>query len=169
MRRLWAPWRMVYIDQGLKESGCIFCDKFSAGDSREALVLVRTRHSLVMLNKYPYNNGHVLIAPQRHEKHLSGLSAEEYGDLNEALRGSVDIVREVLQSIVAVEQMLRHHPGLADDGHEIGIALPARHDVPVQMVFDAGTGALAEIHSQIDSARLQHLAHDVHRAAQRLV
>ncbi|MBI2534128.1 MAG: HIT domain-containing protein [Deltaproteobacteria bacterium] len=97
MKQLWAPWRMVYIDQGSKESGCIFCDKFSAGDSRQALVLVRTRHSLVMLNKYPYNNGHVLIAPQRHEKHLSGLSAEEYGDLNEALRGSVDIVREVLQ------------------------------------------------------------------------
>ena len=97
MKQLWAPWRMVYIDQGSKESSCIFCDKFSAGDSREALVLVRTRHSLVMLNKYPYNNGHVLIAPQRHEKRLSGLSAEEYGDLNEALRGSVDIVREVLQ------------------------------------------------------------------------
>jgi ATP adenylyltransferase len=50
-----------------------------------------------MLNKYPYNNGHVLIAPKRHEKHLSGLSAEEYGDLSEALRRSVDIVHEVLR------------------------------------------------------------------------
>ena len=97
MKQLWAPWRMVYIDQGAKASSCIFCDKLSVADPREALVLVRTRHSLVMLNKYPYNNGHVLIAPQRHEKHLSGLSAEEYGDLNEALRGSVDIVREVLR------------------------------------------------------------------------
>ena len=97
MKQLWAPWRMVYIDQGSKESSCIFCDKLSVADPREALVLVRTRHSLVMLNKYPYNNGHVLIAPQRHEKQLSGLSAEEYGDLSEALRHSVDIVREVLQ------------------------------------------------------------------------
>jgi ATP adenylyltransferase len=50
-----------------------------------------------MLNKYPYNNGHLLIAPQRHEKHLAGLSAEEYGDLSEALRGSVGIVHEVLR------------------------------------------------------------------------
>ncbi len=88
---------MAYIDQGSKESSCIFCDKFSSGDSREALVLVHSQHSLVMLNKYPYNNGHLLIAPKRHEKHLSGLSAEEYGDLSEALRGSVEIVREVLQ------------------------------------------------------------------------
>jgi ATP adenylyltransferase len=88
---------MAYIDQGSKESSCIFCDRFSARDPREALVLVRTRHSLVMLNKYPYNNGHLLIAPQRHEKHLSDLSAEEYGDMSEALRHSVDIVREVLQ------------------------------------------------------------------------
>jgi ATP adenylyltransferase len=97
VKQLWAPWRMVYIDQGSKESSCIFCGKLSAGDPREALVLVRTRHSLVMLNKYPYNNGHLLIAPQRHERHLSDLSAEEYGDMSEALRHSVDIVREVLQ------------------------------------------------------------------------
>jgi len=97
VKQLWAPWRMAYIDQGSKESSCIFCDKFSAGDPREALVLVRTQHSLVMLNKYPYNNGHVLIAPQRHERHLAGLSAKEYGDLSEALRGSVEIVREVLR------------------------------------------------------------------------
>jgi ATP adenylyltransferase len=88
---------MVYIDQGAKESSCFFCDKFSAGDLRTALVLAQTQHSLVMLNKYPYNNGHVLIAPKRHEKYLAGLSAEEYRDLSEALRHSVDIVSEVLQ------------------------------------------------------------------------
>jgi ATP adenylyltransferase len=88
---------MVYIDQGAKENGCIFCDKFSAADLRAALVLAHTQHAIVMLNKYPYNNGHVLIATKRHEKHLAGLSAEEYGDLSEALRRSVDIVSEVLR------------------------------------------------------------------------
>lgn len=108
MKQLWAPWRMAYIDQVSKESSCIFCDKFSAGDPREALVLVRTRHSLVMLNKYPYNNGHLLLAPQRHEKHLSDLSAEEYGDLSAALRGSVEILREVL------------HPGGINLGMNLG-------------------------------------------------
>ena len=96
MKRLWAPWRMAYIDQGSKEPGCIFCNKFQERDLREALVIARTAHSVVMLNKYPYNNGHLLLAPKRHEQNLSNLSREEYSDLNEALRHSVDIVRQAL-------------------------------------------------------------------------
>jgi ATP adenylyltransferase len=88
---------MTYIDQGSKEKelGCIFCDKSKDGNFRETLVVAQTTHSVVMLNKYPYNNGHLLLAPKRHEKHLSSLSGEEYVDLNEALRRSVDIVRKV--------------------------------------------------------------------------
>ena len=63
-------------------------------DVREALVLAHTGHSVVMLNKYPYANGHLLLAPKRHEKNLSNLSAEEYKDLSEALRRSIDVVRQ---------------------------------------------------------------------------
>jgi ATP adenylyltransferase len=84
---------MTYINQLAKEEGCIFCQKMGENDAREALVLAHTGHSVVMLNKYPYANGHLLLAPKRHEKRLSNLSADEYGDLNEALRCSVDIVR----------------------------------------------------------------------------
>jgi ATP adenylyltransferase len=96
MKQLWAPWRMTYIDEGSKEPGCILCDKSKQSDLREALVIAQTAHSVVMLNKYPYNNGHLLLAPKRHEHNISGLSAEEYSDLNEALRRSVDIVRRAL-------------------------------------------------------------------------
>jgi ATP adenylyltransferase len=96
MKQLWAPWRMAYIDQGSKEAGCIFCDKFHDGDRREGLVLARTHHAVVMLNKYPYNNGHLLLAPKRHENDLTTLSSDEFQDLNEALRRSVDIVRQVM-------------------------------------------------------------------------
>lgn len=96
MRQLWAPWRMAYIDQDSKEAGCIFCSKFQSRDRRENLLLALTRHSMVMLNKYPYNNGHLLLAPKRHEKNLSDLSLEEYGDLSEALRQSIDIIRKIL-------------------------------------------------------------------------
>ena len=94
MKQLWAPWRMTYIDQASKQAGCIFCEKIQEHDAREALVLAHTGHSVVMLNKYPYNNGHLLLAPRRHEKDLSNLSGEEYGDLHEALRSAVDIVRK---------------------------------------------------------------------------
>jgi ATP adenylyltransferase len=96
MKQLWAPWRMAYIDQDPKETGCIFCNRSVGQESRQALVLARTAHSIVMLNKYPYNNGHLLLAPQQHEKHLSKLSISEHADLNEALRRTVDIVRHTL-------------------------------------------------------------------------
>lgn len=96
MKQLWAPWRMAYVDQNSKEAGCIFCNNLQESDPRDALVLATTPHSMAMLNKYPYNNGHLLLAPKRHEKNLSGLSAEEFNDLNDALRRSVDIVRQVL-------------------------------------------------------------------------
>ncbi|HUK40961.1 MAG TPA: HIT domain-containing protein [Candidatus Acidoferrales bacterium] len=108
MKQLWAPWRMTYINEGAKEPGCIFCNRSQQSDSREALVIARTQHTLVMLNKYPYNNGHLLLAPKRHERNLSNLSTEEYGDLNEALRRTVDIVRQTL------------HPGGINLGMNLG-------------------------------------------------
>ena len=95
MQPLWAPWRMAYVGAGKKE-GCIFCDKLNQTDLRAQLILARTAHSVVMLNKYPYNNGHLLLAPKRHEKQLSALPAEEYQDLCAALRGSVEILSKEL-------------------------------------------------------------------------
>ena len=61
---------MAYIEQTAKEQGCIFCTKFRSDDLRDGLVLTHTARSVVMLNKYPYNNGHLLIAPKRHESSL---------------------------------------------------------------------------------------------------
>lgn len=97
MKQLWAPWRMAYIDEGTRAESCVFCEKLKSGDHRAALVLAETIHSVIMLNKYPYNNGHLLLAPKRHERELSGLGVEEYGDLTEALRRSVDIILKTLK------------------------------------------------------------------------
>lgn len=97
MKQLWAPWRMAYIDNGDKEPGCIFCTKFNGGDPREGLVLSLLPHSVVMLNKYPYNNGHLLIAPRRHENNLANLPAEEYLELSSALQRSIEVVRQALK------------------------------------------------------------------------
>ncbi len=97
MKLIWAPWRMAYIEEGAKKKGCIFCDKPEERDSRLSLVLAETAHSVVMLNKYPYNNGHLLLAPKRHEDQLSRLPPEEYEDLCEALRSSVDILLKALK------------------------------------------------------------------------
>lgn len=96
MKRLWAPWRMVYVDAGDKDEGCIFCTKPQHPDRREALILTETKHSLIMLNKYPYNSGHLLLAPKRHERQLEDLPEDEHADLQQALRRSLAVVRAAL-------------------------------------------------------------------------
>src|SRR6516162_11720860 len=87
---------MIYIDQGTKAEACIFCTLHRESDLRAALVLAQTEHSTVMLNKYPYNNGHLLLAPKRHESDPTQLSAEEFVDLNELLRRSIEIIHKTL-------------------------------------------------------------------------
>src|SRR5689334_3862118 len=96
MKQLWAPWRMAYIEED-KSAGCIFCDKPKEKDLRAALVLAQTDHSIVMLNKYPYNNGHLLIAPKRHESRVTALPDTEYRDVCDTLRLSLDVLTHALR------------------------------------------------------------------------
>jgi ATP adenylyltransferase len=96
MKQLWAPWRMAYIEED-KSAGCIFCDKPKEKDPRAALVLAQTDHSIVMLNKYPYNNGHLLIAPKRHESRVTALPDTEYRDVCDTLRLSLDVLTHALR------------------------------------------------------------------------
>lgn len=93
MKQLWAPWRMAYIDESSKDDGCIFCTKYREADLRAALVLAQTQHTVVMMNKYPYNNGHLLIAPKSHENNLARLPGEVFSEVNEVLRKAVEVVR----------------------------------------------------------------------------
>jgi ATP adenylyltransferase len=78
--RLWAPWRMEYIE-GPKGGPCIFCDFASAPPElfREKLVLVVQPHALVCLNRFPFAAGHLLIAPRRHTADLTELPSDEFG------------------------------------------------------------------------------------------
>jgi len=93
---LWAPWRMAYVGGGAALAGCIFCPLPDVSD-RERLVLGRTPVSVVMLNRYPYASGHLMIAPRRHTADLSALPDDEYGDLAQTLRRSMASVREALR------------------------------------------------------------------------
>jgi ATP adenylyltransferase len=81
MKKIWAPWREQYIT--LKKSKrCIFCiDKKSRKDDRKNYILKRGRYSFSMLNRYPYNNAHVMVAPYRHIKSLELLSEKEISDM----------------------------------------------------------------------------------------
>jgi ATP adenylyltransferase len=104
MERLWAPWRIEYLAGAKQEDGCIFCRD---GEDRELLVLARNPLTRIMLNRYPYANGHLMVAPQRHTADLGALCDEEML----ALFRGVALCREVLTR------------ASAPDGFNIGINL----------------------------------------------
>jgi ATP adenylyltransferase len=96
MEHLWSPWRREFIE-GVKEEGCIFC-RFveESGDAadRKNLVLGRTERSFAVLNKYPYNNGHLMVVPRRHTADYAGLDGAEVADLHGLLQASLRIVED---------------------------------------------------------------------------
>jgi len=95
MDRLWAPWRINYIRRKKKEKGCIFC---RAGKDRAAPhVIFKTQLSVVMLNIYPYNNGHLLISPLRHLRDISQLEDDEMLDLFKCLARAKKLLRIALK------------------------------------------------------------------------
>ena len=73
---LWAPWRGEYVS-GKKESNCIFCPPNNPLPDEERLILYKDEKVLVIMNKFPYNTGHLLIAPRRHVADLEALTEEE--------------------------------------------------------------------------------------------
>ena len=112
MKHLWAPWRIEYITK-VRPGGCIFCNAAKArpdksakspdkspdksyDKSDESLTLFNGRHTLVMLNKYPYNNGHLLVAPKRHEADIEGLSAAESIDIQKLLSRSITVLKKTM-------------------------------------------------------------------------
>jgi ATP adenylyltransferase len=96
-RRLWAPWRMTFIEAP-KPVGCIFCD-FPAAEGEENdrrnLIVHRSERAFTVLNRYPYNSGHVMVIPRAHVSRLEDLSAEEFTALHEELRRTAATIRAV--------------------------------------------------------------------------
>jgi len=93
MKQTWAPWRMQYI-KSEKEQGCIFCKAAESADDRQSLVLYRGEFNFVLMNKYPYNNGHLMIAPYRHTADPSALD----GETGLELFGLIQLGFEVLKA-----------------------------------------------------------------------
>jgi ATP adenylyltransferase len=93
MKRLWAPWRMEYIT-GEPRPGCLFCRVIEHPDDKDAeLVVWRPEGAVVMLNKFPYNAGHAMVAPIAHKGGLDDLDDDETRDLMRALRRTITVLR----------------------------------------------------------------------------
>ena len=87
MNKLWAPWRESYISKlNTKQKSCVFCSILASNKDKKHLIFIRKPHAYVVLNLYPYSNGHCLIVPDRHVGDISRLSKEQYAGLMELLR-----------------------------------------------------------------------------------
>ena len=96
MKVLWAPWRMEYILSDQKGGPCIFCPGDERDQDEDRLILFVGDLSMVMMNRYPYNNGHLLVSPVRHVGSLESLSEREMLDLFETVRKSTNVLRELM-------------------------------------------------------------------------
>ena len=91
---MFRPDRLQYVRKLIKPEGCVFCKALEDDLSFESLVLYKSKNSMVVLNKFPYNMGHCLVLPQKHCGELWDLSAEEYDDLSQLLRQTVAAVNK---------------------------------------------------------------------------
>jgi len=96
MKVIWAPWRMEYILSNQKQGPCIFCPGDDRNQDEERLILFVGILSMVMMNRYPYNNGHLLVAPVRHVGTLESLTEDEMLDLLGMVRTSISALKELM-------------------------------------------------------------------------
>jgi ATP adenylyltransferase len=81
MEKLWAPWRLQYIQKNEENQGCVFCKKLQESADRDNLLLYRGTSCFVVLNLFPYNNGHLLVIPNRHVSDMNDLNESEDREL----------------------------------------------------------------------------------------
>ncbi len=95
MKKLWAPWRIKYIQS--KQKGCLFCRVKKSKDDSKNYIIKRSKFSFSILNIYPYNNGHIMIVPYRHVKDLNDLKKSELSDLMDLLKTTKKDIDKILK------------------------------------------------------------------------
>jgi ATP adenylyltransferase len=91
---LWAPWRLEYIQQADEQAGCVFCRAVEAADE-DGLVVHRGERAFVLLNKFPYSSGHLMVAPFRHVGEFGELAADEAAELHALTAASLAALGDV--------------------------------------------------------------------------
>ncbi len=94
---LWAPWRLAYVTTAGKQQGCIFCQKPQEQRDRENLIVARFERTFVILNAFPYNNGHLMVVPYRHVPSLLDLTDDELAELMKVTQIAERVLRAALQ------------------------------------------------------------------------
>jgi len=96
MKHLFAPWRKTYIQNAHnKDRGCFICNAANSSDDEANLVVKRGDFAIIILNRYPYNSGHVMICPKRHVKYPYELNEDEQREIMQFLGASVRVLENV--------------------------------------------------------------------------
>lgn len=123
MDYLWTPWRYQYVSQGVKEPGCIFCRALEQNHDSETFILHRATCNFVILNRYPYTSGHLMIAPFEHGGELEKVPANTLAEMMQLTQ----------QAQRALEET--YHP----DGYNLGMNLGRA----------AGAGVTGHVHLHV--------------------
>ena len=113
MNHIWSPWRMEYIENSTREDGCIFCNAQEMEDSAENLIAFRGARAYVILNRYPYTSGHLMVVPFDHKPHLEELDPLTRAEMMELVTRCMIVLRKI------------YHPEAFNMGANIGEAAGA--------------------------------------------
>jgi ATP adenylyltransferase len=124
MNHIWSPWRMEYIENSTKVDGCVFCLAQELEESAQNLVAYRGKHAYVILNRYPYTSGHLMVVPFDHKPNLEELDAQTRAEMMELSSRCMTVLRKI------------YHPEAFNMGANIGEAAGAgvKHHVHIHIV-----------------------------------
>ena len=97
-KHLFSPWRMDYVSKPSSKEGDVFLDALNSDDDREALILYRGKLSFIIMNLYPYNNGHLMVVPYRKVNSMIDLNQDELSEIIKLSQNSMDIIKKELNA-----------------------------------------------------------------------
>jgi len=99
-KQLWSPWRLEFIQKSskAKSKACIFCHLPKKGSSSKNLVLYQSKSAFVIMNRYPYVNGHLMVVPHRHIGSYEKITSEEHGEMNYLMSQSIKILKKCVKA-----------------------------------------------------------------------
>lgn len=96
MDALFAPWRMIYVTQAEKSEGCIFCDFPKEDRDAERKIVYRGKTAFVIMNAFPYNPGHLMVAPYRHTADFEALDPEEIAEMGALAQKALRVIKATM-------------------------------------------------------------------------
>ena len=98
MKSLWAPWRMQFIEENMKtpSNDCVFCTLPAENNDEKNLIVGRSEHAFIILNRYPYNCGHLMVIPYKHTSNMADLDEATLLDMHKCVRDTVEILKKAM-------------------------------------------------------------------------